>query len=137
MFRPANTAGIHLLLRSHLNIPARTEVVHGDMNCEVNRPMTFFAFRTHAHQYGRYKHFFVKFRSQSFLCFNQLSNFRVITGYTVKDGDFAEIARGDPQKPQTFYPMEKFVHVKKGDYLAARCTFDSTSSDHDVKIGKF
>lgn len=60
---------------------------------------------------------------------------RVITGYVVKDGDFTEIARGDPQKPQTFYPMETFVQVQKGDYLAARCTFDSTSSDHDIKIG--
>ena len=96
-FRPEYTAGIFLLLRSYLRIPPHVQRVHGDMNCKVKDDMTLFAYRTHAHSLGS-----------------------VITGYSVKDGQLEEIARGDPQKPQTFYPMETFVKVRPGDYLAAR-----------------
>ena len=67
------------------------------MNCPVREPLTLFAFRTHAHQYGR-----------------------VITGYKVDEGEFHEVARGDPQKPQTFYPMPEPVKVEKDQVLAAR-----------------
>lgn len=40
-------AGIYLLLRSYLNIPAQTPKVHGDVNCQVNlqSPIHPFAFR--------------------------------------------------------------------------------------------
>ena len=31
--------------------------------------------------------------------------------------------------------MRKFHHINKGDYLAARCTFDSRTSNHVVSIG--
>ncbi len=47
-----------------------------------------------------------------------------------------EIARGDPQKPQTFYPMSHFVHVSPGDYLAGRCTYDTRGEDKVTRIGE-
>ena len=34
---PTYTAGMFLLLRSHLSIPPDTPVIHGDMNCQVGR----------------------------------------------------------------------------------------------------
>ena len=33
---PRYTAGMYLLLRSHLNIPPETPVTHGDVNCAAN-----------------------------------------------------------------------------------------------------
>ena len=53
-----------------------------------------------------------------------------------KNFSIQEIARGDPQKPQTFYPMKSFVKLEPGDMLAARCTYDTTNSDKVVKIGE-
>ena len=90
--------------------------IHADINCKLSgnpSPMTLFAFRTHAHKHGT-----------------------VITGYKVdKNGKIQEIARGDPQKPQMFYPMQKFVVVDNGDVLHARCTFNTTEEDRIVNIG--
>ena len=60
----------------------------------------------------------------------------VITGYRVRDGEFEEVARGDPQRPQTFYPMKNFEVAKKGDIMAARCTFDGTRTNKTTRIGK-
>ena len=54
----------------------------------------------------------------------------------MRDGQFVEVARGDPQRPQTFYPMEKFEVAKKGDIMAARCTFDGTRTNKTTTIGK-
>ena len=75
--------------------------------------MTLFAFRTHAHKHGT-----------------------VITGYQVRNGKILEIARGDPQKPQMFYPMKKYVVVDNGDYIHARCTFNTTMENRLIRIGK-
>ena len=54
----------------------------------------------------------------------------------VRNGEFEEVARGDPQRPQTFYPMKKFEVAKKGDIMAARCTFDGTRTNKTTRIGK-
>ena len=75
--------------------------------------MTMFAFRTHAHQHGT-----------------------VITGYLIRDNHFTEIARGNPQKPQMFYPMNNEVIVDNGDAIAARCTFNTTMESDTVYFGK-
>ena len=53
-----------------------------------------------------------------------------------QDHKFEEIARGDPQKPQTFYPMRKFVKMQPGDFMVARCTYNATGVYHDTRIGK-
>ena len=74
--------------------------------------MTLFAFRTHAHKHGT-----------------------VITGYLYRENKFLEIARGDPQEPQMFYPMETEVVVDNGDFLVARCTFNTTQENQPIYIG--
>ena len=60
----------------------------------------------------------------------------VITGYTYRDHKVKEFARGDPQKPQPFYSMTQIEEVKNGDYVAARCTYNSTGKDTPTRIGK-
>jgi len=47
----------------------------------------------------------------------------------------SEIARGDPQKPQTFYMMSDIQEVQNGDYLSARCTYNTTMKDKTTNIG--
>ena len=110
------SAGILLMLRSYLNIPANTPVVHGDVNCRVpsSVPLHLFAYRTHAHSLSP-----------------------VITGYVYNEQEhnYTEIARGSPQWPQAFYPMKHVQTVKPSDILAARCTYNSSGVDHAVNIG--
>ena len=116
LFRTRYNAGIFLLLRSYLTIPAGASKVHGDMNCPVPKTIHPFAFRTHAHQWGT-----------------------VIKGYKYnKDSTIIEeIAAGNPQWPQQFYPIKKKVTVAEGEYLVARCTFNNTVGNRDIHIGKY
>ena len=44
------------------------------------------------------------------------------------------IGRGDPQKPQMFYPTNKEIPISQGDWVAARCTMYNYR-DHYVPIG--
>ena len=114
-YRPTYYGGIYLLWSYNTLLHPHMPKIHADINCKLAgnpSPMTLFAFRTHAHKHGT-----------------------VITGYKVTDGKITEIARGDPQKPQMFYPMRKFVVVDNGDYLHARCTFNTTEEDRIVRIG--
>ena len=83
------------------------------MNCQVDMRMKPFAFRTHAHSHGV-----------------------VITGYkyTPSTGEMTEFARGNPQWPQAFYPVTNQVTFEPGDYIVARCTFNTTDSDKALHI---
>ena len=114
--RTRYNAGIFLLLRSYLNIPHGHSKVHGDVNCIVPKTIHPFAFRTHAHQWGT-----------------------VIRGYkySTQSQEMEEIAAGNPQWPQQFYPIKKDVTVNHGDYLVARCTFNNSVGDRDIHIGEY
>lgn len=114
--QPKYFAGIYLLWRFSLNIPAGVPETSGDMNCKWNQniPLNIFAFRPHAHSLGK----------------------RIIGMKT--DGKTREskiIADGDPQKPQAFYPLKDIVTIKPGDSLFARCTYDSTAKARSTQIG--
>ena len=110
------SAGILLMLRSHLEIPANSPVIHGDVNCKLPSevPLHLFAYRTHAHSLSP-----------------------VITGYVYSEEghQYREIARGSPQWPQAFYPMKQVETVRPGEVLAARCTYNSTGVSHGTNIG--
>jgi len=117
--KPKYTAGMFLLLRSHLKIPPFTPAVHGDVNCQANlrSPIHVFAYRTHAHSLGS-----------------------VISGYRFSPGeqggrDWKMIAKGNPNWPQAFYPMNSELVVNPGDILAARCTYNTTEHSTPTKIG--
>ena len=74
-----------------------------------------FAFRTHAHKLGL-----------------------VNSGYRVRgegnEQEWTEIGRRSPQLPQMFYPANKGVTIKQGDYVAAACTMFNPQS-RTVRIG--
>ncbi|XP_050401261.1 peptidylglycine alpha-hydroxylating monooxygenase [Patella vulgata] len=106
------TAGIYLLGSSG-TLP-RNSVEYMETACKFDEDVTIhpMSFRTHTHALGR-----------------------VVSGYRIRDGEWTEIGRKSPQKPQTFYnATTPNISVKKGDILAARCTYENTK-DHPVNIG--
>ncbi|XP_043195701.1 peptidyl-glycine alpha-amidating monooxygenase-like isoform X4 [Amphibalanus amphitrite] len=109
-------AGIYLLLDGSVVIPPNTPVTHADVNCQFNgeNTLTAFAYRVHAHKLGK-----------------------VITGYryNTQNQTLVEMARGNPQWPQAFYPMKHPIDIHPGDLVHARCTFDSTGRNRTTRIG--
>jgi peptidylamidoglycolate lyase len=105
--------GILLMVDNFLTIPAHSEGVHGDTSCQYMGDAVIhpFAFRTHAHVLGR-----------------------VLAGYHVNDS-WHEMAKGNPQWPQAFYPIMNNIEIKKGDYLVSRCTFDAKNKSVETHIG--
>jgi len=113
---PKYTAGMYLLLRSQLAIPSDTASVHGDVNCQasIRSPIHVFAYRTHAHTLGS-----------------------VITGYrySPQSQEWKLLAKGNPNWPQAFYPMDKTMTVNPGEILVARCTYNTTGHHTPTRIG--
>lgn len=89
---------------------------HGDINCQVasSKPLHLFAYRTHAHKLST-----------------------VISGYIYSaDSDsYTPIAKGNPQWPQAFYPMDQVYTVKSGEFLVAQCTYDTIGFNQSTRIG--
>lgn len=94
-------------------MPSCTE--HFEAACPNEEPIEYhpFAFRTHTHKFGQ-----------------------VVAGYKIdQDTDQWEmIGKGDPQKPQMFYPIKKSLTIRQGDWVAARCTMYNFQ-DKTVRIG--
>ncbi|ELT96668.1 hypothetical protein CAPTEDRAFT_228792 [Capitella teleta] len=108
-------AGIYLFSDSYHEIPGGAQAVHVDMACPYPGPAQLypFAFRVHAHTLGK-----------------------VISGYMQNDSStWHLIGKGNPQWPQAFYPSESNLVIKKGDILAARCTFDSSARKRKTFMG--
>ncbi|XP_032230228.2 peptidyl-glycine alpha-amidating monooxygenase A isoform X2 [Nematostella vectensis] len=107
-------AAIYLLANGYGVIPPAMKAAHLDMGCAYSNKATMhpFAFRVHAHSLGS-----------------------VITGYRVRDGKWTLIGKGDPQRPQAFYPIKQEVDIKDGDTLAARCTYNTMKKDRITYIG--
>nr|WLF82755.1 putative peptidyl-glycine alpha-amidating monooxygenase A [Tityus melici] len=109
-------AGIHLLLSGSAMIPPKSPKHHVDVNCYFRgrQPIHTFAYRVHAHKFGV-----------------------VITGYkySIKENAWTFLAKGNPQWPQTFYPMDQVYTISEGDVLAARCTYNSTQSNIPIYMG--
>lgn len=108
-------AGIFLLLAYSLTIPPNTPKTSADISCSFTASGNIypFGFRAHAHSLGR-----------------------VISGYHVnKSNSYHMIGKGNPQWPQSFYPVSEQVVVKPGDKLVGRCTYNSTGRQRSTMIG--
>lgn len=107
------SAGIFLLDSYSGTIPANKPAHSVDMSCRVNIPGSIypFAFRTHAHSLGV-----------------------VISGYKF-NGTWTLIGKGNPQWPQAFYPVKKFIEVKKNDVLVGRCVYNSMGQTERTVMG--
>ena len=53
---------------------------------------------------------------------------RVNSLYRVRDGEISQIVKGDPQWPQSFYPLPKPVDIQTGDYIVGQCVYDNNDN---------
>ncbi len=53
---------------------------------------------------------------------------RVNSLYRVRDGKILQIVKGDPQWPQSFYPLPLPVEIEKGDYIVGQCVYDNNDN---------
>ena len=59
---------------------------------------------------------------------------RVNSLYRVRDGVVTQIVKGDPQWPQSFYPLATPVEIQTDDYLIGQCVYDN-DDDRIVRVG--
>ena len=104
--------------------------VRTPFSCRHTGPtISIFAARVHAHQWG-----------QSCLrslhrCHSRCSSLaRVNSLYRVRDGVVTQIVKGDPQWPQSFYPLATPVEIQTDDYLIGQCVYDN-DDDRIVRVG--
>ena len=87
-----------------------------DISClmELDFPIYLIGFMQHAHLFGT-----------------------VISGYKYNPDtkEYIEVAKGSPKWPLTFYPTNEDYVVNPGDYLVARCTYNTTGKDEAVEYG--
>ncbi|XP_013413906.1 peptidylglycine alpha-hydroxylating monooxygenase-like [Lingula anatina] len=105
-------AGVYLLGTDGRLDPHET--VYMEAACKITEDFVMhpFAFRTHAHTHGQ-----------------------VNAGYRVREGQWTEVGRQTPKKPQMFYnTTDPDLTVREGDYLAARCTM-TNDEDRTVYVG--
>lgn len=59
---------------------------------------------------------------------------RVNSLYRVRDGAVTQIVKGDPQWPQSFYPLATPIEVQTDDYLIGQCVYDN-EDENTVRVG--
>ena len=133
--KPKYTAGMFLMLRSQLEIPHNTPAVHGDINCQANlrylHPVV--SLPPPAPQVAdarvrlpdprpqpRLRHIWLQVEDRRVLDFPDLSLPRYTPGDRDQEEQWKMIAKGNPNWPQAFYPMDEQMVVNPGDTLAAR-----------------
>jgi hypothetical protein len=94
-------AGIMLLLSGSIAIPPKTQKYTARFSCKyTGRTLRVFAYRVHAHMLGD-----------------------VNSAYRVRDNEWVQLARGDPQWPQAFYPTDAIYDIKDGDPIVGMCSY--------------
>ncbi|UJR10829.1 hypothetical protein I4U23_015016 [Adineta vaga] len=105
-------AGIMLSGTSGIHLSPKTQNIRTPFSCHYNGPpISIFAIRVHAHKWAR-----------------------VNSLYRVRDGKVSEVAKGNPQWPQAFYPLPSPVQIEKGDVFIGQCVYDNNDS-RDIYAG--
>nr|AAC47825.1 peptidylglycine alpha-hydroxylating monooxygenase [Calliactis parasitica] len=113
--RPHHLAAILVLTnRERAAIPPQKEAFNLDMGCQYTGKTIIhpFAFRVHAHSLGS-----------------------VTTGYRIRNKKWELIGKGDPQRPQAFYAIDKNMDIRSGDILAGQCTYNTMKKQKTTYIG--
>ena len=78
------------------------------MSCKyTGKTLKAFAFRVHAHSHGD-----------------------VNTAFRVRNDEWIQLAKGDPQWPQAFYPTDNVIDIKDGDTLLGMCTYHNDENKY-------
>ena len=59
---------------------------------------------------------------------------RVNSLYRVRNGEILQIVKGDPQWPQSFYPLSSSVEIQDGDNIIGQCVYDNNDS-RVIRVG--
>jgi hypothetical protein len=59
---------------------------------------------------------------------------RVNSLYRIRDGQIKQIVKGNPQWPQSFYPLASPVEILSGDYIVGQCVYDN-DDDRPIQVG--
>ena len=101
-------AGIMLLISGNIAIPPKTQKYTTKFSCKyVGKTLKVFAYRVHAHVHGD-----------------------VNAAYRPRDSEWTQLAKGDPQWPQAFYPTDAIYDVKDGDALVGQCTYHNDENKY-------
>lgn len=95
-------AGVYVMGTGGSIAPHRKTHMETACTMTENRVLHPFAFRTHTHSLGE-----------------------VVSGYLIKNGQWIELGKRNPQTPQMFYKIHYNGTINPGDILAARCTMNS------------
>ncbi|CAF2813402.1 unnamed protein product [Rotaria sp. Silwood2] len=99
-------AGVLLSGTNDIYLKPKTHTIRTPFSCQYNGPpISIFAIRVHAHQWAR-----------------------VNSLYRVRDGEISQIVKGDPQWPQSFYPLPSAVEIQKNDYIVGQCVYDNNDN---------
>lgn len=99
-------AGIMLMVSGYIAVPPKTKKYSSDLSCKYEgKNIKVFAYRVHAHMHGD-----------------------VNTAYRIRNHEWSQLAKGDPQWPQAFYPTNEMFDLKDGDALVGRCTYHNDES---------
>lgn len=105
-------AGVLLAGTSQIYLKPKAHSVRTPFSCRYNGPpISIFAARVHAHQWAR-----------------------VNSLYRVRDGTATQIIKGDPQWPQSFYPLATPIEIQTDDYLIGQCVYDNDDNEV-VRVG--
>ncbi|CAF1507834.1 unnamed protein product [Rotaria sp. Silwood1] len=105
-------AGVMLSGTNEIYLKPKTQTIRTSFSCQYNGPpISIFAARVHAHQWAR-----------------------VNSLYRVRDGKISQIVKGDPQWPQSFYPLPSAVEIRKNDYIIGQCVYDN-NDDRIITVG--
>ena len=90
-----------MLVSGFIGIPPKTKKYSSDLSCKYEgKTLQVFAYRVHAHMHGD-----------------------VNSAYRIRNHEWQQLAKGDPQWPQAFYPLDTTMDIKDGDALVGRCTY--------------
>ena len=74
----------------------------------------------------------ILFLSNQISCLFHLA--RVNSLYRVRDGAVTQIVKGDPQWPQSFYPLSTPIEIQTDDYIIGQCVYDNDDGNI-IRVG--
>jgi hypothetical protein len=111
--KPKYLAAVYLFVSGE-PIPPHQPAYFTNMSCTYEGDVDLhpFAFRTHTHGMGR-----------------------IVSAYVRHADKWSQIGKRNPQWPQLFQPSPPNVVIKKGDFMAGMCRFDSSDKEETIPMG--
>ncbi|UJR18342.1 hypothetical protein I4U23_005244 [Adineta vaga] len=105
-------AGLILIGTHNIYLQPKTHTIRTNFSCRYyGSSISIFATHFHTHRWGR-----------------------VNSLYRIRDKSILQIAKGNPQWPQSFYTLSLPIKIQHDDYLIGQCVYDN-NDNYAVHIG--